>query len=165
MTARNPAAAALYIVPGVGRVADSFQPAVAVPHVRLEAGALHPAVPGVDEDQPLIAEPGALHGDTGVLEPPHERVYDGTDHRRDPMVTSDFTTAINAYTQQVERSRQMFLAILGHDLRSPVSAIFTSTRYMLETAEQTAQPFIIHVAEHYGRAPGTSCRGSSCSRP
>src|SRR5688500_8031723 len=44
--------------------------------------------------------------------------------------------SITQYTQNIGQSKERFLAILGHDLRSPVSAIFTSTRYMLETAEQ-----------------------------
>ena len=44
--------------------------------------------------------------------------------------------SITQYTQNIGQSKERFLAILGHDLRSPVSAIFTSTQYMLETAEQ-----------------------------
>jgi signal transduction histidine kinase len=39
------------------------------------------------------------------------------------------------YTQELERSKEMFLAILGHDLRTPLSAVFTSSRFMLESRE------------------------------
>jgi signal transduction histidine kinase len=39
------------------------------------------------------------------------------------------------YTQELENSKEMFLAILGHDLRTPLSAVFTSSRFMLDTQE------------------------------
>jgi signal transduction histidine kinase len=39
------------------------------------------------------------------------------------------------YTQELENSKEMFLAILGHDLRTPLSAVFTSSRFMLDTNE------------------------------
>ena len=44
--------------------------------------------------------------------------------------------SITQYTENIGQTRERFLAILGHDLRSPVAAIVTSTRFMLETAEQ-----------------------------
>lgn len=52
--------------------------------------------------------------------------------------------SISQYTQDIGRSKERFLAILGHDLRSPVGAIITSTRFMLDTAEESgdlAQPY------------------------
>lgn len=39
------------------------------------------------------------------------------------------------YTGELEHSKEMFLAILGHDLRTPLSAVFTSSRFMLDTNE------------------------------
>jgi signal transduction histidine kinase len=39
------------------------------------------------------------------------------------------------YTEELEHSKEMFLAILGHDLRTPLSAVFTSSRFMLDTNE------------------------------
>jgi signal transduction histidine kinase len=39
------------------------------------------------------------------------------------------------YTQDLDRSKEMFLAILGHDLRSPLSAVLMSAAFMLETGE------------------------------
>ena len=44
--------------------------------------------------------------------------------------------SITQYTENLGLSKDRFLAILGHDLRSPVATIVTSTRFMLETAEQ-----------------------------
>lgn len=44
--------------------------------------------------------------------------------------------SIIQYTQQVEQTKERFLAILGHDLRTPVGAIVTSTRFMLDNAEE-----------------------------
>ena len=37
------------------------------------------------------------------------------------------------YTSDLEESREMFIAILGHDLRTPLGAIITSSTFMLET--------------------------------
>jgi signal transduction histidine kinase len=45
--------------------------------------------------------------------------------------------SITRYTQEIGQSKERFLAILGHDLRNPVGAIVTSTRFMLETNEQS----------------------------
>jgi signal transduction histidine kinase len=45
--------------------------------------------------------------------------------------------SITRYTHQLGQSKERFLAILGHDLRTPVGAIVTSTRFMLDTAEES----------------------------
>ena len=44
--------------------------------------------------------------------------------------------SITQYAENIGQTKERFLAILGHDLRSPVAAIVTSTRFMIETAEQ-----------------------------
>jgi signal transduction histidine kinase len=52
--------------------------------------------------------------------------------------------SIIQYTQNVGDSKERFLAILGHDLRTPLGAIITSTRFMLDTAEESGnlpQPY------------------------
>ncbi|MFN2638320.1 MAG: RsbRD N-terminal domain-containing protein, partial [Gemmatimonadaceae bacterium] len=41
------------------------------------------------------------------------------------------------YTQDLEHSKEMFLAILGHDLRTPIGAVMMSSEFMLETGELT----------------------------
>jgi signal transduction histidine kinase len=44
--------------------------------------------------------------------------------------------SIVRYTQDVGHSKERFLAILGHDLRNPVGAIVTSSRFMLDNATE-----------------------------
>lgn len=39
------------------------------------------------------------------------------------------------FNQEVEEAKETFLAILGHDLRTPLGAIHSSARFMLETGE------------------------------
>ena len=39
------------------------------------------------------------------------------------------------FTQELEQSKEMFLAILGHDLRTPIGAVLTSAKFMLDTQE------------------------------
>jgi signal transduction histidine kinase len=45
--------------------------------------------------------------------------------------------SVAQYMRQVETTRDRFLAVLGHDLRSPLSAIVTSTQFLQETADLT----------------------------
>lgn len=43
--------------------------------------------------------------------------------------------SIAKYTEDIERARERFLAVLGHDLVNPLGAILTSSRFMLESGE------------------------------
>ena len=43
--------------------------------------------------------------------------------------------SITRYTSDIGHSKERFLAILGHDLRTPLGSIITSTRFMIETGE------------------------------
>jgi signal transduction histidine kinase len=45
------------------------------------------------------------------------------------------------YTQDMEHSKEMFLAILGHDLRTPLGSVLTAANFMLETQE-LAEPHL-----------------------
>ena len=45
--------------------------------------------------------------------------------------------SVRRYTQDLDHSKEMFLAILGHDLRSPLGAIVMSSQFMLDTGELT----------------------------
>jgi len=43
--------------------------------------------------------------------------------------------SITRYTHDLEQSKDMFLAILGHDLRTPLGASLMASRFMLDTGE------------------------------
>ena len=43
--------------------------------------------------------------------------------------------SITRYTEDLDRSKEMFVAILGHDLRSPLGAVMMASQFMLETGE------------------------------
>jgi signal transduction histidine kinase len=43
--------------------------------------------------------------------------------------------SVSRYTADLDESREMFLAILGHDLRTPLGAVITSSTFMLDTNE------------------------------
>jgi signal transduction histidine kinase len=46
--------------------------------------------------------------------------------------------AVRSYTQRVDRSRQMFLAIVGHDLRNPLNSMIMSAEVLAQTGEPDA---------------------------
>jgi signal transduction histidine kinase len=43
--------------------------------------------------------------------------------------------SITRYAHDVDRSKEMFVAILGHDLRAPLGAVIMASQFMLETGE------------------------------
>ena len=43
--------------------------------------------------------------------------------RFNESIDQSLTEAVRSYTERVDRSRQMFLAILGHDLRNPLNSV------------------------------------------
>ena len=49
--------------------------------------------------------------------------------------------SIVRYTQDLDNSKEMFLAILGHDLRTPLGAVIMSSQFMLETGD-LAEPHL-----------------------
>ena len=46
--------------------------------------------------------------------------------RFNESIDQSLTAAVNSYSDRVEQSREMFLAILGHDLRNPLNSIMMS---------------------------------------
>ena len=46
--------------------------------------------------------------------------------RFNESIDQSLTTAVNSYTRRVDQSREMFLAILGHDLRNPLNTVSVS---------------------------------------
>ncbi|HEU0014248.1 MAG TPA: sensor histidine kinase [Longimicrobium sp.] len=43
--------------------------------------------------------------------------------------------SVAEFNENVKNAKEMFLGILGHDLRTPLGAIYTSARFMLDTGE------------------------------
>ena len=43
--------------------------------------------------------------------------------------------SITRYTEDLDHSKEMFLAILGHDLRTPLGAVLMSSQFMLDTGD------------------------------
>jgi len=57
--------------------------------------------------------------------------------RFNEAVDQSLAESITRYTEDLDRSKEMFLAILGHDLRTPLGAVITSAQFMLDTQELT----------------------------
>jgi signal transduction histidine kinase len=50
-------------------------------------------------------------------------------------IDESLATAVKCYTQRIDESRDMFLAILSHDLRNPLNSIATSAQLMPRVSE------------------------------
>lgn len=55
--------------------------------------------------------------------------------RFNEAVDQSMAESITRFTQDLDKSKEMFLAILGHDLRTPIGAVLTSAKFMLETKD------------------------------
>jgi signal transduction histidine kinase len=55
--------------------------------------------------------------------------------RFNEAIDQSLAESVTQYNQDLEESKEMFLAILGHDLRTPLGAIYTSARFMLDLDE------------------------------
>lgn len=53
--------------------------------------------------------------------------------RFNESIDQSLAKAVGSYTERVDRSRQMFLAILGHDLRNPLNCIHMAAQFVLQT--------------------------------
>lgn len=49
--------------------------------------------------------------------------------------------SVTRYTHDLDRAKEMFIAILGHDLRSPLNAVIMASQFMLESGE-LAEPHL-----------------------
>jgi signal transduction histidine kinase len=58
--------------------------------------------------------------------------------RFNESIDQSLTTAVKSYTERVDRSRRMFLAILGHDLRNPLNALKLSANVLSLSGELNA---------------------------
>lgn len=55
--------------------------------------------------------------------------------RFNEAVDQALAESVTRFTEDLDRSKETFLAILGHDLRSPLGAVTMSAEFMLETGE------------------------------
>jgi signal transduction histidine kinase len=55
--------------------------------------------------------------------------------RFNEAIDQSLAESITRFTQDLDKSKEMFLAILGHDLRNPIGAVMTSAKFMLDTKE------------------------------
>jgi signal transduction histidine kinase len=55
--------------------------------------------------------------------------------RFNEAIDQSLAESVTRFTDDLEQSKETFLAILGHDLRTPLGAISTSARFMLELGE------------------------------
>jgi signal transduction histidine kinase len=55
--------------------------------------------------------------------------------RFNEAIDQSLAESVIRFTQDLDESKEMFLAILGHDLRTPIGAVMTSAKFMLDTHE------------------------------
>jgi signal transduction histidine kinase len=55
--------------------------------------------------------------------------------RFNEAIDQSLAESVTRFTQDLDKSKEMFLAILGHDLRNPIGAVMTSAKFMLDTKE------------------------------
>jgi signal transduction histidine kinase len=61
--------------------------------------------------------------------------------RFNEAIDQSLTESVTRFTEDLDKSKEMFLAMLGHDLRTPIGAVMTSAKFMLETKE-LAEPHL-----------------------
>jgi signal transduction histidine kinase len=55
--------------------------------------------------------------------------------RFNEAIDQSIAESITRYSTDLDRSKEMFLAVLGHDLRTPLGAVLMSAQFMLDTGE------------------------------
>ena len=75
--------------------------------------------------------------DKGELLP--EDVEDLT--RFNEAIDQSLAESVARFTEDLEQAKEKFLAILGHDMRTPLGAILTSARFMLDR-DELEEPYI-----------------------
>lgn len=55
--------------------------------------------------------------------------------RFNEAIDQSLAESVYEFNQNVENAKELFLAMLGHDLRNPLGAIYSSAKFMLETGE------------------------------
>jgi len=55
--------------------------------------------------------------------------------RFNEAIDQSLAESVSRFSQDLEQAKETFLAVLGHDLRTPLGAIYSSAAFMLETGE------------------------------
>jgi signal transduction histidine kinase len=55
--------------------------------------------------------------------------------RFNEAIDQALSESVRRYTEDLDHSKEMFLAILGHDLRSPLGAVIMSSQFMLDMGD------------------------------
>jgi signal transduction histidine kinase len=55
--------------------------------------------------------------------------------RFNEAIDQSIAESIKRYSSDLDHSKEMFLAVLGHDLRTPLGAVLMSSQFMLDTGE------------------------------
>lgn len=55
--------------------------------------------------------------------------------RFNEAIDQSLAESLTRYTQDIDQSKEMFLAILGHDLRNPLNTVIMASQFMLGTEE------------------------------
>lgn len=117
---------------GRGPAAETTEPTAAEKHGTGRAES------GFTMDQ-MVAEYRALRASVIRLWTKDQTEIGQTDlddlTRFNEAIDQSLAESVTQFTQDLDKSKEMFLAILGHDLRTPIGAILTSARFMLETKE------------------------------
>lgn len=106
--------------------------------------------------QSMLAEFRALRASVIRLWREHQN-HAGPDEleemtRFNEAIDQAIAESVAEYIREVESTRDRFFAVLGHDLRTPLGAIITSTQFLLETAQLTdEQRTIVSGMERSGR--------------
>lgn len=53
--------------------------------------------------------------------------------RFNEAIDQSLAESISRYTENIDRSKEMFMAVLGHDLRTPIGAVIMASQFMLDT--------------------------------
>jgi signal transduction histidine kinase len=87
----------------------------------------------------MVAEYRALRASVVRLWTRHEGRLEREDiddlTRFNEAIDQSLAESVASFNDDVEKAKETFLAILGHDLRTPLGAISTSAAFMLETGE------------------------------
>ncbi|MBA3466098.1 MAG: sensor histidine kinase [Gemmatimonadaceae bacterium] len=55
--------------------------------------------------------------------------------RFNEAIDQSLAESVTRYTHELDQSKEMFLAILGHDLRTPIGAVSTASKFMIDTGD------------------------------